>query len=234
MRGWILKALICITLLTAPAWAQRGGGSGGHGGGGGHASGFHGSPGFGGGRGWNGAGFGWRGNGWRGFPYAYGRWAYRGYPWWGWNSGYGYGYPGWYGYGWYDTFDGDDSSDYSSGAYDGYGYPPPYNTGYGYPPPGGSSASYASQGEVQRIQNEVAQLRAQYAQRYSEPAHAATVLVYRDGHTETVENYAVADSTLWILNQSRARKVPLSELDLPATRRDNEQRGVDFELPSSP
>jgi hypothetical protein len=39
--------------------------------------------------------------------------------------------------------------------------------------------------------------------------------------------------TIWIFNESRARKVAISELDLPATKRDNEDRGIDFVLPSS-
>jgi len=59
------------------------------------------------------------------------------------------------------------------------------------------------------------------------------VLVYRDGHTEEVQNYAIIGKTIWIFNESRARKVAISELDLPATKRDNEDRGIDFVLPSS-
>jgi len=247
MRGWFLKALVFATLLTVPAWAQHGGGGGGHAGGmggghgfagGGHVgspSGFHASAGFGrssvgngwGWRGgWNG---GWRGNGWgwRGYPYRY--WGGR-YPYWGWNWSYGgYWYPGW---GWNDDFDYSDA--YPPGAYNGAGYPPPYDSSYGYLPPSGSSASYASEGEVQRIEGEVAQLRAQQATRYTEPARTPTVLIYRDGRQETVQNYAVADGTLWIFNQSRARKVPLSEINVPATQRDNEARGGEFVVPNPP
>lgn len=62
--------------------------------------------------------------------------------------------------------------------------------------------------------------------------HAETVLVYRDGHAEEVQNYAIVGKTIWIFNEARARKIPLSELDLPATRRDNEDRGIDFVIPN--
>ncbi len=37
--------------------------------------------------------------------------------------------------------------------------------------------------------------------------------------------------TLWIFNQDRAKKVPLAELDLPATAKVNDDRGVDFSIP---
>jgi hypothetical protein len=283
MRGWLVKAAICAALLSAPAWAQRGGGFGGSGHmGGGHAMGGHVgvSPGFAGhagapagfhssigyarvppagprawgngwrGNGWHGNGnwgshgnnWWWRGNGWwwRGNRFRF--WG--GYPWWAWNWGWGW-YPWTYGYGYgYDDL-GYDSPDYSPSYYPtesyappGYGsdgYGPPYDSSYGdYAslPPSGSSASYASEAEVQRIQNEVEQLKAQQADRYSEPK-SNTVLVYRDGHSETVENYAVSDGTVWIFNQHRTRKVPLSQIDVAATQRDNEARGGEFIVPDT-
>jgi len=196
------------------------------------------------GNGWNGNGnwgwhgnngWGWRGNGWwwRGNRFRF--WG----PWWGWNWGWSW-YPWYYGYGFgYDTL-GYDYPDYSpsyypSDAYPPAGYAPQYDSSYGdYAnfPPSGSSASCASETEVQRIQNEVEQLKAQQADRYSEPK-SNTVLVYRDGHSETVENYAVSDGTVWIFNQHRTRKVPLSQIDVPATQRDNDARGGEFIVPES-
>ncbi len=59
------------------------------------------------------------------------------------------------------------------------------------------------------------------------------MLVYHDGHTEQVQNYAIVGRTMWIFSESRARKVPLSELDVAATKRDNEDRGIDFVVPVS-
>ena len=59
----------------------------------------------------------------------------------------------------------------------------------------------------------------------------ATVLVYRDGHERQIENYAIVASTLWNFMGTRTEKIPLDDLDIPATIRVNEQRGVDFQLP---
>ena len=57
-----------------------------------------------------------------------------------------------------------------------------------------------------------------------------TVLVFRDQHREDVQNYAIVGTTLWSFSSPR-RKVPLAELDLPATVKANEERGVDFKVP---
>ncbi len=66
--------------------------------------------------------------------------------------------------------------------------------------------------------------------RRQEPESASTVLVYRDGRRAEVQNYAVVGQTLWIFSEQRAHKVPLADLDLDATRRINESRGVEFLL----
>jgi hypothetical protein len=66
-----------------------------------------------------------------------------------------------------------------------------------------------------------------------EPSEAAaTLLVFRDGHRLEVRNYAIMGSTLFIITPER-RKIPLSELDLQATARENDDRGVDFRVPSA-
>lgn len=59
-----------------------------------------------------------------------------------------------------------------------------------------------------------------------------TVLVFKDGHQLEVENYAIVGSTLYDLTEGHRRKVPLSELDLTATSRQNDDRGNDFHLPA--
>jgi len=46
-----------------------------------------------------------------------------------------------------------------------------------------------------------------------------------------VKNYAIVGQTLWVLSGQRARKIPLTELDIPATKKVNDDRGVDFQLP---
>jgi hypothetical protein len=59
----------------------------------------------------------------------------------------------------------------------------------------------------------------------------ATALVFRDQHVEEVRNYAIAGGTLWVLNEQAAKKIPLAQLDIPATVRMNDDRGVDFQVP---
>jgi hypothetical protein len=58
-----------------------------------------------------------------------------------------------------------------------------------------------------------------------------TQLVFRDKRTEEVQNYAIVGQTFWVLGEQRARKIPLAELDIPATKKANDDRGVGFELP---
>jgi hypothetical protein len=63
-------------------------------------------------------------------------------------------------------------------------------------------------------------------------AQPATVLVFKDGHTAEVQNYAIVGQTLFELGDGRTRKIQLAELDLPATQKANDDRGVDFQLPA--
>lgn len=58
-----------------------------------------------------------------------------------------------------------------------------------------------------------------------------TVLVFKDGHQLEVANFAIVGDTLWDLTPGHSRRVALSELDLPATVKENDNRGVDFRLP---
>lgn len=58
-----------------------------------------------------------------------------------------------------------------------------------------------------------------------------TVLVFKDGHQLEVENYAIVGQTLYDLTEGHRRKVPLSDLDLTATAKQNDDRGIDFHLP---
>lgn len=100
--------------------------------------------------------------------------------------------------------------------------------------------------QLNELSNEVAQLREEQQIRsyvppqpqvQPEPAPAkpdpaiATVLVFQDQHREEIQNYAVVGHTLWVFNQDRARKIPLAQLDLPATSKANDDRGVDFTMP---
>ncbi len=60
-----------------------------------------------------------------------------------------------------------------------------------------------------------------------------TVLVFRDQHQEQVQNYAIVGQTLWSFTPGKTQKIPLSDLDLPATQKANDAQGVEFRLPSS-
>lgn len=58
-----------------------------------------------------------------------------------------------------------------------------------------------------------------------------TVLVYKDGRKAEVQNYAIAGDTLYEFTGNLSHKIKLADLDLEATRKANEERGVDFEIP---
>jgi len=61
----------------------------------------------------------------------------------------------------------------------------------------------------------------------------STVLVFKDGHRSDVVNYAIAGDTLFDFDSGRTRKILLADLDLPATHKANDDRGVDFQIPAS-
>jgi hypothetical protein len=61
-----------------------------------------------------------------------------------------------------------------------------------------------------------------------------TILVFKDGHQLEVANYAIVGSTLFDLTGGRRQKIALAELDLPATSKQNDDRGIDFQVPGTP
>jgi hypothetical protein len=101
--------------------------------------------------------------------------------------------------------------------------------------------AYDQQQQINRLNDEVARLRAERAPDASSntapqpPAtqiSADTVFVFRDHRSEEIQNYAIVGKTLWVFTEQRARKVPIAELDVPATTKANEARGVEFRLPT--
>ncbi|MGD0508762.1 MAG: hypothetical protein ABSA27_13245, partial [Terriglobales bacterium] len=147
-----------------------------------------------------------------GNPYHSGRAVYgrRGYPY--------YPYVGYYPYyGWYSDplYDADDQDSYASNE-----APGPYRDDSGL-----QSDVQALSGKIDRLQADV---EARNRPKEQEPA---TALVFRDKHVEEVRNYAIAGGTLWVLNESAAKKIPLAQLDLDATVKMNDDRGVDFQVP---
>ncbi|MGO9862720.1 MAG: hypothetical protein ACLPLR_03825 [Terriglobales bacterium] len=64
-------------------------------------------------------------------------------------------------------------------------------------------------------------------------AQPSTVLVFKDGRMAAVVNYAIVGETLFDFGDGRTRKILLTDLDLPATHKINDDRGVDFQVPDS-
>jgi len=62
---------------------------------------------------------------------------------------------------------------------------------------------------------------------------APTMLVFRDRHQQEVQNYAIVGQTVWVFAPQHTQKIPLSDLDLLATTKANDERGVDFYLPGT-
>jgi hypothetical protein len=61
----------------------------------------------------------------------------------------------------------------------------------------------------------------------------STVLFFKYGHKSDVVNYAIVGETLFDFSSGRTHKILLADLDLPATQKANDDRGVDFQIPAS-
>jgi hypothetical protein len=66
-----------------------------------------------------------------------------------------------------------------------------------------------------------------------QPQQEPTILIFRDGHKLEVGNYAIVGATLFDLTPGHARRILLADLDLEATRKQNDDRGVIFQLPTA-
>ena len=60
-----------------------------------------------------------------------------------------------------------------------------------------------------------------------------TVLVFRDGHQQEVTNYAIMGDNVYVFDKVH-KKIALADLDVPATVKANDERGLEFEVPASP
>ena len=67
-----------------------------------------------------------------------------------------------------------------------------------------------------------------------EPPPVPTLLIFKDGRKVEVENYAIVGDTLFDLTPGHTRKVAVADLDLDSTRKQNDDRGVSFQLPPPP
>ncbi len=114
--------------------------------------------------------------------------------------------------------------------------------------PDNSYAQYQTNSELSRLSDEVQELREQEEARQYQPAPAASqpqakteakppedlpvVLVFLDKRIQEVKNYAVANEMLVVLEGNRRKKYPLADIDLAATMKLNDERGVNFEVPN--
>jgi hypothetical protein len=141
---------------------------------------------------------------------------------------------------------------YYPGYYQGY-YPYDYSSPY-YPAPAVSEPYYSEpqqaysapagdqnaadlsyqmgvlSQQIQDLRQQQAQA-AQQAQPAPAPMSAPVVLIFKDGRRTEIQNYAIIGQTLWVLDERNSTKVPLADLDLEATQRENRSRGFRFSLP---
>jgi len=100
--------------------------------------------------------------------------------------------------------------------------------------------------ESRMLQEEADRDENSYAHHYSSPkaqsendqqqstaAASPTVLIFRDRHQKEVTNYAIVGQNLLDLTPQHHEKIPLANLDLPATTKANDDRGITFRVPSS-
>jgi len=60
----------------------------------------------------------------------------------------------------------------------------------------------------------------------------AIVLIYKDGHQREVQNYAIMGNYVYDIGSFVAQKIAIAELNVKATLKANDDRGVDFSLPA--
>lgn len=115
-----------------------------------------------------------------------------------------------------DTPDADDDSDYQGGptVFDRRG-----SGAESYVPPA-QDASFAHS-------NPAAAPAAPEPESPQDP----TTLVFKDGRQVEVGNYAIVGRVLYDLTPGHPRKIALTDLDLPATEKQNDIHGVSFQLP---
>lgn len=235
MRRFGSMATFVLMLVGMPLWAQHGGGhasAGGHGSFGGHASSgmrsgsavttrsFSGSVSH---QAFSSRSFSTRAYTSRSFTHS-GNVRIRTYGLW--NNCYGcrgrYGYPWWY-----------------AGAFDPYWW---WNSGSSYDADKQREIGLANEMNAQSLEEQ--RMRQQgdqdlYARSAPPPPRAeeiteaapATVLVFRDQRKQEVRNYAIVGQTLWNFAPQHTEKIPLGNLDLAATTKANDERGVDFRVP---
>lgn len=156
----------------------------------------------------------------------------------GYGYGYGYpyanswevlpweiGYPDFYGYGdnsWVgqsDSYAGvQQDQGYQDQGYDA-GPQEDYRPAYGDAPEGNWSGQAPVGAQAKAVADE-----------------PALTLIFNDGHQQSIRNYALTSSSLLVLDDTgsgRARRIPLSDVNVAATQRAAQSAGLDFSPPAT-
>jgi hypothetical protein len=140
--------------------------------------------------------------------------------------GFGTGFWGWPGYGGYP---------YSY-------YPSDYYPQEQAPATSDNSGNVQLAVEMQRLSDEVEDLRNENRQAaaarppggsWTVQEQGAATFIFRDGRHITSQNYAIAGQTLWIFSEHTAHKYSVAELDRAATDQVNAANGVELRLPEA-
>jgi hypothetical protein len=94
--------------------------------------------------------------------------------------------------------------------------------------------------QVQQLTNEVQQLRAELAARGGQSPQATAsgqkppsiTLILKDGRRIDAPGYAVVGTTLWVFDSDTASKIPISDVNIDATQKENQKRGLNIVFPS--
>jgi len=120
----------------------------------------------------------------------------------------------------------------------------------GYPDFTGYGADYYPQAQpTVEEQEQPAQAGEDYRPEYAQGPYAPAIrqqaapapepkltVIFKDGHTLTIRNYMITRSELIVLDDEasgREPRIPLSELNLPATEQAAQQDGTDFTPPTT-
>ena len=232
MRRRLVISAFLVVLLGNPIWAQKSNWSGfSMGGPAQNGLAWQGAPGVGAGPLFPGAANGWN---WRGWNYGHHDAPHFRHCPWRWDCASAYGFPViWFPL--WNTF---------LGPADANSDPPPARPASDTAPPPDDTSAYLQnsqlqQDEINRLHQEVDRLQdeergAQDPQDLQNTASLQpyeTLLVFRDQHTEEIQNYVLVGKMLWIFNELLFRKIPVASLDLAATVKANEERGIDLHLP---
>jgi hypothetical protein len=117
----------------------------------------------------------------------------------------------------------------------------PWGYGYGWDDPSSSSdddpAGAAPQGYDQAPEQEQPVYREEYEPPAAMPIPTAapenqrvTTIVLNDGRSVQIQNYALTQTTLYVLDAQR-RDIPLGDINISATQQVNRAAGIDFQVP---